>query len=136
MGIPLYVTCCFSLAAFNIFSLNLIFVCLINMCLGVLLLGFILYGTLQFLDLVGYFLSHVREVLTTISLNIFSGPLSLFFSWDPYNSNAGTFNIVPGSLRLSSFLFIFFLCSAPQQLFPPFSLPAHLFVFLPQLFCY
>ena len=33
MGIPLYVICCFSLAAFNIFSLNLIFVSLINMFL-------------------------------------------------------------------------------------------------------
>ena len=46
MGFPLYVTCCFSLAAFNILSLCLIFVSLINMCLGMFLLGFILYGTL------------------------------------------------------------------------------------------
>ena len=46
MGIPLYVICCFPLAAFNIFSLYLIFDSLINMCLGVFLLGFILYGTL------------------------------------------------------------------------------------------
>ena len=44
MGIPLYVICCFSLAAFNIFSLYLIFVSLINMCLAVFLLGFMLYG--------------------------------------------------------------------------------------------
>ena len=42
MGFPLYVTCCFSLAAFNILSLCLVFVSLIGMCL----LGFILYGTL------------------------------------------------------------------------------------------
>ena len=35
---PLYVICCFSLAAFNIFSLYLIFVSLINMCLGMFLL--------------------------------------------------------------------------------------------------
>ena len=33
MGIPLYVICCFSLAAFNIFSLYLVFDNLINMCL-------------------------------------------------------------------------------------------------------
>ena len=46
MGIPLYVICCFSLAAFNIFSFYLIFDSLINMCLGMFLLGFILYGTL------------------------------------------------------------------------------------------
>ena len=46
MGIPLYVICCFSLAAFNIFSLYLVIDSLINMCLGLFLLGFILYGTL------------------------------------------------------------------------------------------
>ena len=46
MGFPLYVTCCFSLAAFHILSLCLAFVSLISMCLGMLLLGFILYGTL------------------------------------------------------------------------------------------
>ena len=42
---PLYVTCCFSLAAFNILSLCLVFVTLITMCLGVFILGFILHGT-------------------------------------------------------------------------------------------
>ena len=47
MGFYLYVTCCFSLAAFSILSLYLIFVSLISMCLGVFLLGFILYGTLD-----------------------------------------------------------------------------------------
>ena len=46
MGFPLYVTCCFSLAAFNILSLCLFFVSFISMCLGVFLLGYILYGTL------------------------------------------------------------------------------------------
>ena len=33
MGFPLYVTCCFSVAAFNILSLYLVFVSLISMCL-------------------------------------------------------------------------------------------------------
>ena len=42
MGVPLYVTCHFSLAAFNNFSLSLIFASLITMCLSVFLLGFIL----------------------------------------------------------------------------------------------
>ena len=46
MGFPLYVTCCFSLAAFNILSLCLVFVCFISMCFGVFILEFILYGTL------------------------------------------------------------------------------------------
>ena len=44
MRFPLYVTCCFSLAAYNI--LCFVFVSLIGMCLGVVLLGFILYRTL------------------------------------------------------------------------------------------
>ena len=46
LGIPLYIICCFSLAAFNIFSLYLIFDSLINMCVGMFHLGFILYGSL------------------------------------------------------------------------------------------
>ena len=46
MGIPLWVNCCFSLAAFYICSLCLIFINLINMCRGVFCLGFILFGTL------------------------------------------------------------------------------------------
>ena len=45
MGFPLYVTWCFSIAAFNILSLCLVFVSLISMCLAVFLLGFILHGT-------------------------------------------------------------------------------------------
>ena len=40
MGFPLYVTYCFSLAAFNILSLCLVSVSLINLCLNVFLLGF------------------------------------------------------------------------------------------------
>ena len=44
MGFPLYVTYCFSLAAYNILSLCLVFVNLISMCLGMFLLEFILMG--------------------------------------------------------------------------------------------
>ena len=51
MWFPLYVTCCFSLAAFNILSLCVVFVILICMCFGVFLLGLILYGTLVLLGL-------------------------------------------------------------------------------------
>ena len=58
------VICHFPLAAFNILSLSLLFVSLITMCLYVFLLGFILPGTLCFLDMVDYFLSHVREVFS------------------------------------------------------------------------
>ena len=66
------------------------------MCFGMFLLGFILSGTLCFLDLGGYFLSHVREVfdynLFKYLLKFF---LSLFSFWDPYNVNVGVFNVVP-----------------------------------------
>ena len=62
LGLPLYVTSCFSLAAFNILSLYLAFVSLINIHLGMFRLGFILYGTLCLLDLIDYFLFHVGEI--------------------------------------------------------------------------
>ena len=44
MGFPLYVTCCFFLAAFSILSFPLLFVSLVSMYLGVCLLGFTLVG--------------------------------------------------------------------------------------------
>ena len=96
MGIPLYVICCFSLAAFNICSLCLIFVNLINMCLGVFRLEFILSGTLGFLDLGDYFLPHFREVFNYYLLKYFLMVfLFVFFFWDSYDSNVGVFNILP-----------------------------------------
>ena len=77
MGFPLYVTCCFSLAAFNILSLCLVFVTLTSMCLGVFLLGFIPYGTLcaswTWFD---YFLFHVGEIF---NYNLFKNFLISFF---------------------------------------------------------
>ena len=45
MRFPFYVTCCFSLAAFNILSLCLTFVSFISMCLGVFLFGFMGFCT-------------------------------------------------------------------------------------------
>ena len=56
LGFSLYVTYCFSLAAFNILSLCLVFVSLISMCLGVFFLRFDLYGTLHILGLTDHFL--------------------------------------------------------------------------------
>ena len=112
MGIPLYVIFCFSLAAFNIFSLDLIFVSLINMCLGVLLLGFNLSETLCFLDLGGYFLSHVREVFHYALFKYFLRPfLFLFFFWNPYNLNVGAFSVVPevSEIVFNSFHSFFFI---------------------------
>ena len=78
MRFPLYVTCCFSLAAFNILSLCLVFVSLISMCLGVFLLGLILYGTLHLLDLIDYFLFHVGEIFNHNLIKNFLIPV--FFS--------------------------------------------------------
>ena len=77
MGFPLYVTCCFSFAAFNILSLCLISVNLISMCLDVFLLGFILYETLHFLELIVSF-SMLGKFSTIISSKILS--LTYFFS--------------------------------------------------------
>ena len=82
MEVSLYVICCFSLAAFNILFLSLIFVSLITMCLSVFLLGFILPGTLCFLDLVDYFLSHIRSV--------FSYYLFMYFFRSFLSSPSGT----------------------------------------------
>ena len=82
MGFHLYVTCCFSLDAFNILSLCLVLVSLISMCLGLFLLGFILYGTLcaswTWLA-ISFFM--LRKFSTTISWKKFLLPfLFLFFS--------------------------------------------------------
>ena len=83
MGFPLYVTCCFSLAAFNILSLCLVFVSLISMCLGVFFLRFTLYGTLHLLDLTDYFLFHIGEIF---NYNLFKNFLIPFF----FSSSFGT----------------------------------------------
>ena len=75
MGFPLYVTCSFSLAAFNILSLCLISVSLINMCLDKPWV-YPVRDSLHFLDLIDYFLSHVGEVF---NYNFFKNFLSAFF---------------------------------------------------------
>ena len=114
MGIHLYVICCVSLAAFNIFYLYLIFDSLINMCPCMFLLGFILWNSLCFLDLIDYFLSHIREVFNYNVFKYFLSPfLFLFFFWDPYNSNVSVFNIIPevSETVLDCFQFFSLICS-------------------------
>ena len=54
-GFPLYITCCFSLAAFNILSLCLVFVSLFSMCLGCFSLGLFCLGLFVPLGLDGLF---------------------------------------------------------------------------------
>jgi len=96
MGFPLYVTCCFSQAAFHSLSLCLVFISLISMYLGMFLLGFILYGTLyaSWTWLTISF-SMLGKFSTILSSKIFLiSSLFLFSFWDPYNSKVGAFDIV------------------------------------------
>ena len=52
------------------------------------------WDSLRFLDLGGYFLSHVREVFNYNLLKYFLGSfLSLFSLWDPYTVNVVVFKI-------------------------------------------
>ena len=85
-----------------------------------------------------YFLSHIREVFQYNLLKYFLSPFHfLFFFWQPYNSNVGTFNIVQEvSESVLNYFSFFFLYSALQYLFPLFYFLGHLSVLLPQLFCY
>ena len=109
MEIPLYVICCFFLVAFNIFSLSLTFFNLINMCFGMFLLGFILYGTLLH-SLQQSVPFPCQGNFSYLALQIFSQDLFLFSFWNSYN--ADVLMLSQRSFRLSSFLFIFFFCSA------------------------
>ena len=128
MGFPLYITCCFSLAAFNILSLCLLLflcVCLISMCLGVFSLGLSCMGFFVPLGLDWHFLFHVGEIFNYNLFKNFLIPfLFLFFFWDTYDSNVGVFDMVPEVTEtvLSS---SFFLLDSLQKLFPPFYLPVH-----------
>ena len=93
----LCVICCFSLTAFNICSVCLIFFNFINMYLGVFRLGFILIGSLWVSWIwVAIFFPILWKFSTIISSSIFSWSFFfVFFFWDSYDLNVGTFNIVP-----------------------------------------
>ena len=106
MGIPLYVICCFSHAAFNIFSLYLIFDILINNALVCFSLDLSCMG-LSALRRLDHFLSHIKEVFNYNLFKYFLSPfLFLYFFCDPYNFVH--LMLSQSSLRLSSFLFILF----------------------------
>ena len=109
MGFPLYVTCCFSLTAFNILSLHLVFVSLISTCLGLSCFSLDSSCVGLFVHL-GLF--HIGKIF---NYNLFKKFLILFlllfFFWDPYNLNVGVFDTLPevsGTILGSfhSFLFI------------------------------
>ena len=108
MGFPLYVTCCYSLDAFNILSLFLIFVSLISMCLGIFLLRFILYGTLcASWNWWNISFSMLGNFSTIISSKIFVFTFFLFSSFgNPVTQMLVHLILSQTSLRLSSVLFI------------------------------
>ena len=136
MGFPFYVTCCFSLAAFNILSLCLVSVRLISMCLGVFHLGFILYGSLcaSWTWLTISF-SMLRKFSTIISSKIFP----FFFSSSsqiPIIQMLVHLILSQRSLSLSSVLFILFILFYSSEIISTILFPAHWFVLLLQIFCY
>ena len=109
-GSPCVLFLVFSLAAFNICSLCLIFVNLITMCLGVFRLGFILFGTLWVSwTWVAISFPILGKFSTIISSSIFSWPFFLpSSSGTPMIQMLGRLTLSQRSLRLSSFLLIFF----------------------------
>ena len=70
------------------------------------------WDSLCLLDLIGYFLFHVGEIFNYNLLKKFLIPfLFLFFFWNPYSSNIGTFDMVPevSETVLSSFHSFYFI---------------------------
>ena len=125
MGIPLWVICYFSLAAFNICSLCLIFVNLINMCLGVFSLGIILLGLWVSWTWVTISLPILGKFSAIISKYFLMAFLFVFF-WDSYDSNVGAFNIVPEVSEIVLIYFnSFFFFSSLFHLFLTFYLLPH-----------
>ena len=106
MEFPLYVTCCFSLTAFNNLSLCLIFVNLISMCLSV----FLCMGLYVLLVLDWYFLFYVGKISSYNFFKNFLIPFLFLFFWDFYNSDVGAFNIIP-EVSETILSFFFFICS-------------------------
>ena len=107
MGVPLYVTCYFSIVALNIFSLYLIFVSLI-VCVSLYFsLGSCCVGS-SVLPQLECLLSLIRDIFRYNLFKYFLWSLfSLFSLWN-LGENVGTFNVVPRALRLSSVLLIIF----------------------------
>ena len=118
IGSPLYVTCCFSLAASNILSLCLVFVSLISMCLHVSPWVYPVWDSLYLLDLIDSFLFHVGEIFNYHLITFL-----FFFFCDRYNLNIGVFDSVSevSETILSSFHSLCFI--------PLFRSYVHLFIF-------
>ena len=90
-------------------SLSLIFISLINICLGVFHLGYILFGTLWVSwTWVAISFPILGKFSTIISSSIFSCPFYLSSSETSMIRMLEHLTLSQGSLRLSSFLLIFF----------------------------
>ena len=113
MGFPLYVTCCFSLAAFSILSLCLVFFQFDQyVSWRVSPWVYPVWDSMCLLELMEYFLFHVGKLFNyNLFKNFCVHFLSLFFFWEPCNSNVGAFDIVPDISQtiLSSFHSSYFI---------------------------
>ena len=130
--IPFYGICSFSIAAFNIFSLPLTLVSVTNMCLRMFLLGFALYGiccaSWTWVSDSFHMFPWSFKLISSNNLHI---PFSLSF---PFGTPVLVhLNFSQSSLRLSSFLFLYY---ALHQWFPLACTPSYLFIPLPPVFCY
>lgn len=134
MGVLSYVTSCFSLVAFKILPLT--FAIFIMTCHGVGLFGFILFGTdsLCYLGLDVCFFPQVREIFSYFFKYIFC-PF-LFPFWVTCSVNVSTPDVVPRSLKLSSFFKIPSLFSVWLGWFVLFCLPDRWSILLYDLICH
>ena len=87
MGIPLYVTCFFSIVVF-IFCLTFSILIMMFLRCGPLYIDPV-WDSLCFLGLNVSF-SRLEKLSNILSSNIFSAPFALFTFWDSYKSNVCT----------------------------------------------
>ena len=135
MQIPLYVICCFSLAAFYIFSLYLTFVNLINHVLYFSAWVYPVWDS-AFPELGCYFPSHFRRFSTISSPDIFSDPFSFSSSSGIPLSHMLVHLMYWRSLRPFSFFFILFSLFCSIVVISTTLFSSLLTYFLPHLFCF
>ena len=114
MGIPLYIISCFSPIAFNCFLCVYISLVWLICLLACFSLGSSCMGVSGFLDLGGYFLSHIREAFIYNLLKCFLIPfLFLFLFWELYNFKFDALNVTPEvsvAVFISFYFFFVLLC--------------------------
>ena len=107
MGIPLYVTCYFSLAAFNI--LSLILATLITICFGVVLLWLILFLILcASCTWMSVSFPRLENFSSIMPSNLFSVPFSLLSTSGISISVLDVFSEVSNCPHFSSIFILFF----------------------------